>query len=58
MNITNLLALNVICVFNPRENLVYPDQKVNVVKKVSLDFLVFQDHLVHVGLQVKVLVEV
>jgi hypothetical protein len=31
---------------------------VNTVKKVSLDFLVFQDHLVHVGLQVKVLAEV
>jgi hypothetical protein len=30
---------------------------VNVVKKVSLEFLVLQDHLVQVGLQVKVLVE-
>jgi hypothetical protein len=30
---------------------------VNVVKKVSLEFPVFQEHPVHVGLQVKVKVE-
>jgi hypothetical protein len=28
-----------------------------MVKMVNLEFLDFQDHLVHVGLQVKVLVE-